>query len=61
MGPLDPNSAFQYVMMDGSIRNSVLPSDFAEVRVVRLNAIAIDEDPRFDLQRLLNLEIPLRN
>ncbi len=61
VGPLDPRSAFSYVMADGSVRNTVSPSDLDNIRVVRLNAIAVDDDPRFDLQRNLIFDIPLRD
>ncbi len=61
VGPLDSLSAFQYVMDDGSVRNSVVPADLGRIRTVRLNATAVDDDPRFDVQRILRFDIPLRN
>lgn len=59
-GPFDPTSSFSYVMDDGSIQTTVATSDLDRIRRVRVNAIAIDDDPRFDLQRVFDLEIPLR-
>lgn len=61
IGPLDPTSAFAYVMSGGGVQNTVSPANFGNVRAVRINAVAIDDDPRYDLQRLLQFDIPLRN
>ncbi|MDX1578056.1 MAG: prepilin-type N-terminal cleavage/methylation domain-containing protein [Gemmatimonadota bacterium] len=61
VGPLDPASSFAYVMAGGGIRTSLAPSDFPNVRAIRLQAIAVDDDPRFDLQRPLRFDIPFRN
>lgn len=59
-GPFDPRSSFSYVMDDGTVQTSVAVSDLDRIRRVRVNATAIDDDPRFDLQRDLVLDIPLR-
>lgn len=59
-GPFDPGSSLSYVMADGSVRTSVTGSDLLDIRRVRVNAVAIDDDPRFDLERDLVLDIPLR-
>lgn len=60
IGPLDPTSAFAYLMSGGGVQNSVSPANFGNVRAVRINAVAIDDDPRYDLQRLLQFDMPLR-
>ncbi len=59
-GPFDARSSFSYVMDDGSVRTSVTGTDLLDIVRVRVNAIAIDDDPRFDIERNLNLDIPLR-
>jgi len=60
-GPFDPTSTFSYVMDDGTVQTTVTgQANLARIRRVRINAIAIDDDPRFDLQRAFNLDIPLR-
>ncbi len=61
VGPLDPTSSFEYVMVDSTVQTSVALADLPDVRIIRLNATAIDDDPRFDLQRILLFDIPLRN
>lgn len=61
VGPLDATSAFQYVMAGGGVQNSLAPADFPNVRAIRINAIAIDDDPRFDLQRAIVFDVPFRN
>jgi len=61
VGPLDPTSSFEYVMVDSTVQTSVALADLPDIRIIRLNAIAIDDDPRFDLQRVLLFDIPLRN
>lgn len=59
-GPFDPASTFSYVMDDGTVQTSVAAVDLDRIRRVRINAIAIDDDPRFDIQRDFNLDVPLR-
>ncbi|MDX1579333.1 MAG: prepilin-type N-terminal cleavage/methylation domain-containing protein [Gemmatimonadota bacterium] len=61
VSPLDPASSFSYVMAGGGVQSSVSPGQLGNIRAVRINAIAVDEDPRFDLQRTLQFDIPLRN
>lgn len=61
VGPLDPTSAFEYVMADSSVQSAVLPGDLPDIRIVRLNAVAIGEDPRFSVRRWLRFDVPLRN
>lgn len=59
-GPFDPRSSFSYVMDDGTVQTSVVSSDLDRIRRVRINAVAIDDDPRFDIERDFNLDVPLR-
>lgn len=61
IAPLDPASSFSYIMANGSVQTSVVPASLPNVRVVRINAIAVDDDPRFTLQRSLTFDVPLRN
>lgn len=61
VGPLDASSVFAYVMDDGTVQASVAAGDLDRIRAVRINAVAVDDDPRFDLQRSLRLDVPLRN
>lgn len=61
VAPLDPTSSFSYVMAGGTVLNSVPSVQLGNVRAVRINAIGVDDDPRFDLQRMLQFDIPLRN
>ncbi len=61
VGPLAGRSSFSYVMDNGSMRTNVAAADLDRIRVVRLNAVAIDDDARFDIERTLTFDIPLRN
>ena len=48
-------------MVDSTVQTSVAFADLPDIRIIRLNATAIDDDPRFDLQRTLLFDMPLRN
>jgi type II secretory pathway component PulJ len=62
VGPLHSSSSFSYVMDDGSVQTSVSgPSNLDDIRRVRFSLVAIDDDARFDVQRRLIMDIPLRN
>ena len=61
VGPVDPTSSFAYVMDDGTVQTSVTPGDFSRVVAVRMNLLAVDDDPRLDLTRALQFDIPFRN
>lgn len=61
VGPVAAASGFAYVMDDGTVQATVATSDFDRVVAVRLNLLAIDDDPRLDLTRSLRFEIPFRN
>lgn len=61
IGPLDATSAFEYVMMNGTVQSNVASGNLGAVRVIRIIPVAIDDDPRFDFTRLLTFDIPLRN
>lgn len=61
ISPLDVTSSISYQMADGTVRTNVVLADLPDIRVVKLNVVATDDDPRFDLQRTVTLDIPLRN
>jgi prepilin-type N-terminal cleavage/methylation domain-containing protein len=62
IGPFDNEAGFSYVMADGTVQTSVSSGDFADVRAIRLTAIALgDGANRYDVQRPIQLDIPFRN
>jgi len=61
VGPLDSSSSFSYVMDDGTVQTSVSGAALDDIRQVRMAIVATDDDPRFDIQRRLIFDIPIRN
>lgn len=62
IGPFEDDAAFQYLMADGTVRNSVPGSQFDEVVAIRLTATAVgDGANRFGVRREMQFDIPFRN
>ncbi len=61
VSPLDPSSTFEYVLANGTVLTSVPAGNLQDIRLIRLRTVAVDQDPRFDLTRQLDADIPLRN
>lgn len=62
IGPFENGAAFSYVMADGTVQASVSSGDFANVRAIRVTAVALgDGANRYNVQRPIQLDIPFRN
>lgn len=58
--PFETGAAFQYVMANGSIQNSVNSATLANIREIRLVMTATGDGP-FNVRRPVTYDIPLRN
>lgn len=62
VSPFDEDAAFQYVMADGSVQSAVSPADFEDVRIIRIDVTAMgDGANRYDIEREIQFDVPLRN
>lgn len=62
VSPFESGASFSYVMVDGSVQSSASGADLADVRYVRLTAVAIGEGPNtYDVRRPVQYDIALRN
>lgn len=62
VGPFEAGAAFSYVMTDGSVQSSVVASDFADVRAVRLTATAVGTGTNpYGVSRPITFDVPFRN
>lgn len=62
VSPFDEDARFQYVMDDGTVQDAVAPADFADVRMIRIDVTATgDGANRYDVEREIQFDVPLRN
>lgn len=62
VGPFDASSEFNYWLRDGTkIKGKVPDPQLSDVNAIRIVATAVDESDRFDIERSLEFDIPLRN
>lgn len=61
-GPFDTDSEFNYWLRDGTqIKGKVPDPQLKDINAIRIVATAVDESDHFDVERSLELDIPLRN
>lgn len=62
VSPFESGARFQYVMNDSSVQNTVAPAEFDDVRMIRLDMTATgDGVNRYDVERDIEYDVPLRN
>ncbi|MFQ5890055.1 MAG: PilW family protein [Gemmatimonadota bacterium] len=62
VSPFQNGAAFSYVMADSTVQSTVAVAAFPNVRSVRVTAVALgDQANRFNVQRSIQYDIPLRN
>lgn len=62
VSPFDEDARFQYVMDGGTVQDAVAPADFADVRMIRIDVTATgDGANRYDVEREIQFDVPLRN
>lgn len=59
--PFETGARFRYVMVNGSVRNSVTGPSLANIREIRVQVVATGTGTAFNVSRPVTYDIPLRN
>lgn len=62
VSPFDDGATFHYVLANGLVLSSVPDADLLSVRTIRIDVTAEGDGPnRYDVQRSISYDVPLRN